>query len=80
MEHKIFYKYNKTIPKRLVNELKEAAESASALDYKMESIHKEVTNIKAAQEEEESLRTLNWNNETFKLPTGLLQSILSSEK
>lgn len=80
LEHKIFYKYNKTIPKRLVNELKEAAESASALDYKMESIHKEVTNIKAAQEEEESLRTLNWNNETFKLPTGLLQSILSNDK
>ncbi|GAE31235.1 GTP pyrophosphokinase [Halalkalibacter hemicellulosilyticus] len=80
LEHKIFYKYNKTIPTRLVNELKEAAESASALDYKMETIHKEVTNIKAAQDEEESLRSLNWNNETFKLPSGLLQSILGGEK
>ncbi|MCK0472638.1 GTP pyrophosphokinase family protein [Halalkalibacter sp. APA_J-10(15)] len=80
LEHKIFYKYNKTIPTRLVNELKEAAESASALDYKMETIHKEVTNIKAAQDEEESLRSLDWNNETFKLPSGLLQSILGGGK
>lgn len=46
LEHKIYYKYDKEIPKRLKSELKEAAISASELDRKMESIHKEVRDLK----------------------------------
>lgn len=46
LEHKIYYKYDKAIPERLSQELMEAAESAAALDRKMENIHKEMKVIK----------------------------------
>ncbi len=42
LEHKIFYKYNKEIPKHLIEELKEAATTANELDLKMERLNKEV--------------------------------------
>ncbi len=46
LEHKIFYKYNKEVPRRLVMELKKAADAIYELDHKMESIHNEVKEIK----------------------------------
>ncbi|GAA0286915.1 putative GTP pyrophosphokinase [Gracilibacillus halotolerans] len=46
LEHKIYYKYDKTIPERLSKELMEAAQSAAALDEKMENIHNEIKVIK----------------------------------
>lgn len=46
LEHKIFYKYNKEVPRRLIMELKKAADSIYELDHKMESIHDEVKEIK----------------------------------
>lgn len=46
LEHKIYYKYDKAIPERLSNELMEAAQSAAALDKKMENIHNEIKVIK----------------------------------
>lgn len=42
LEHKIYYKHEKKIPEKLINELREAAISASELDRKMESLHEEV--------------------------------------
>jgi putative GTP pyrophosphokinase len=46
LEHKIFYKYEGDVPKRLLDELTDAASSAMALDMKMEKLHKEIETIK----------------------------------
>lgn len=51
LEHKIFYKYNKTVPEKMLRELKEAAESANELDQKMENLHREIHKIKQMNEE-----------------------------
>ncbi|WP_307338433.1 GTP pyrophosphokinase [Metabacillus malikii] len=48
LEHKIYYKYNKDVPNRLRDELQEAATVATALDKKMEQLHKEITEYKEA--------------------------------
>lgn len=46
LEHKIYYKYNKEVPQKLLDDLKEAANSVAQLDKKMENIHKEINNFK----------------------------------
>lgn len=51
LEHKIFYKFDKSVPEEMLKELKEAAESANALDQKMEILHKEINEIKRMDEE-----------------------------
>ncbi|QDP39836.1 GTP pyrophosphokinase [Radiobacillus deserti] len=71
LEHKIFYKYNKDIPDRLKKDLKDAAFSAAELDKKMESIHKEVNQLKKVNEEEELGDLLSLD-----LPKNMMQSIL----
>ncbi|MGP4040172.1 GTP pyrophosphokinase [Gracilibacillus sp. D59] len=48
LEHKIYYKYNKSIPKELRDDLTDAAETANELDERMERIHKEVNQLKEA--------------------------------
>jgi len=60
LEHKIYYKYNKEIPQKMIDELKESADMAAHLDRKMEGIHKEIAKMKRAEEAED----------TFMLPTG----------
>lgn len=42
LEHKIYYKYDKDIPKHLEAGLLEAAKTASSMDEKMKDIHDEV--------------------------------------
>jgi putative GTP pyrophosphokinase len=54
LEHKIYYKYNKEIPGHMIDELKEAATMAAGLDRKMERLHKEVIEIKQANQAEEA--------------------------
>ncbi|WP_078596052.1 GTP pyrophosphokinase [Evansella clarkii] len=73
LEHKIYYKYNRTVPKRLVRELTEAAESAAQLDRKMERIHKEMNELKEAVDETEEGHELRLNNERFYLPNEFLK-------
>lgn len=75
LEHKIFYKYNQEVPSRLLNELKEAADSASALDKQMERLHREIEEIKEKQSSDEmdDLRRIIINNQQFSLPPALLQ-------
>lgn len=81
LEHKIFYKYNQEIPERLLNELKEAAVSASALDQKMERLHDEIQAIKDERESDygdELLQLLmNMNNKQVgaALPAALAELI-----
>ncbi|TDN90649.1 GTP pyrophosphokinase family protein [Microbacterium sp. BK668] len=42
LEHKIYYKYDRQVPDRLLSELKDAADSAAALDQRMERLHREL--------------------------------------
>ena len=42
LEHKIYYKYNRLIPEGLLDELKEAADTAARLDERMQRLHRKV--------------------------------------
>ncbi|NYB75232.1 GTP pyrophosphokinase family protein [Sedimentibacter hydroxybenzoicus DSM 7310] len=55
LEHKIYYKYDKEVPSHLIDELKEAADSVSELDNKMEKIHRQVNQYKEEAEHDEEL-------------------------
>ena len=68
LEHKIYYKYDKEVPSHLIDELKEAADSVSQLDDKMEKIHRKVNQYK---EKEES--------ESFSVPQDFLIQYLNLE-
>ena len=39
LEHKIYYKYQRQVPRQMLDELKSAAESAAELDTRMQSLH-----------------------------------------
>lgn len=73
LEHKIFYKYEGDVPPRMVDELKEAADSAAALDKKMEKLHNEIEELKGKDHraDDEFLRL--FNNQGMRIPQGLLQ-------
>jgi putative GTP pyrophosphokinase len=45
LEHKIYYKYDRAIPTALLDELKEAAETAARLDERMQHLHREVLTL-----------------------------------
>ncbi|GLX69998.1 GTP pyrophosphokinase [Paenibacillus glycanilyticus] len=77
LEHKIFYKYNASVPDRLVQELKAAAESVTALDRQMERLHREMGEIKEDNDmdAEEQLRLLQIDNQQFNIPIALLEMI-----
>jgi putative GTP pyrophosphokinase len=81
LEHKIFYKYNKDVPEHLTRELKNAADSANALDHQMERLHREIQEIKDAENErdEEELRRIIINNQQFTLPNNLLRLLGGGE-
>lgn len=81
LEHKIFYKYNKDVPEHLTRELKNAADSANALDHQMERLHREIQEIKDAENErdEEELRRIIINNQQFTLPNNLLRLLGDGE-
>ncbi|WKA56703.1 GTP pyrophosphokinase [Planococcus shixiaomingii] len=75
LEHKIFYKYNRTVPEKLIQELKEAAVAATQLDHKMERIHKEVNKLKESVNDEED--ALEWviEDERISVPLGFIASL-----
>lgn len=75
LEHKIFYKYNHSIPERLANELKEAAISATALDHKMERLHKEVSELK----ENDTLPEIQLDSIQSHIPLQLLEMVNHAE-
>ncbi|MBN2984555.1 MULTISPECIES: GTP pyrophosphokinase [Cohnella] len=77
LEHKIFYKYNQEVPARLLRELKEAADSATALDRKMERLHKEIELIKEVQADDDlaELGKLMLGNRQMKLPAALMEML-----
>jgi len=77
LEHKIFYKYNGSVPDRLLADLKGAADVANALDVKMESLHREVAAIKSAQNDdaEAELARLVGGARDLPIPRALLELI-----
>ena len=62
LEHKIYYKYAKDVPRDLLEELREAAETANRLDVTMERLHNEVRELGGPTEDRlpgpEELRSL----------------------
>ncbi|QYK69123.1 MULTISPECIES: GTP pyrophosphokinase [Paenibacillus] len=76
LEHKIFYKYNQSVPESLTRELKNAADSANALDLQMERLHREIKEIKDARGQEDSieeLRKIMINNQQITVPANFLK-------
>jgi putative GTP pyrophosphokinase len=45
LEHKIYYKYDREVPERLLDDLRQAAEVANRLDIEMERLHDEVLTL-----------------------------------
>jgi len=45
LEHKIYYKYDRDVPASLLEELKDAADTAAALDQRMQRLHREVASL-----------------------------------
>jgi putative GTP pyrophosphokinase len=50
LEHKIHYKYERAVPRRLLNELTDAADAAHRLDMKMERLHNGVVALNTGQD------------------------------
>ncbi|ULO05566.1 GTP pyrophosphokinase family protein [Paenibacillus sp. 19GGS1-52] len=76
LEHKIFYKYQQSVPESMTRELKHAADSAYALDLQMERLHREIKEIKDAQDEDDTddeLRRIMINNQQFTLPANFIK-------
>ena len=74
LEHKIYYKYHNEIPATMLEELKEAALTATELDQKMEKLHKKVCKIK----EENSKETLKLTKQVSAIPPELLNILTST--
>jgi len=71
LEHKIYYKYHNEIPANMLEELKEAALTATELDRKMENIHKQVSKIKESDTKEQ----LKVDNQMLNVPTELVNML-----
>jgi putative GTP pyrophosphokinase len=77
LEHKIFYKYKEAVPPKLLQELKEAADSAAALDQQMERLHNEIAEIKESnlEDADDGIKRIVIRNEQFQIPAALLDLI-----
>lgn len=79
LEHKIYYKYEKAIPENLTKELTDAATVANELDRRMERLNNEVNHLKEKELTDSDFSSLKINNESFPLPSNLLQSFIKKE-
>lgn len=78
LEHKIFYKYDQFVPEQLLIELKEAADSAFALDEKMERLHNEVKVIKGENkitEVDEITKLISNSSQPITIPPAFLEML-----
>ncbi|WP_136608689.1 GTP pyrophosphokinase [Paenibacillus dokdonensis] len=76
LEHKIFYKCNETVPERLLQDLKKAADTAYELDTKMEQLQQEMEEVKLAHQfDAREDYQLLIDNQQFKIPENLLKLI-----
>ena len=60
LEHKIFYKYNKTVPIKIKQGLKEVAEEVAALDNKMAILNKDIKLFKEQDDDNEQDNMSNY--------------------
>ncbi|SDC53333.1 putative GTP pyrophosphokinase [Sanguibacter gelidistatuariae] len=77
LEHKIYYKYDGAVPQTLLDELKDAADTATRLDHKMERLHAQVATLsvtQAATRDESSLDALR----ALPIPDGLLDAFVAA--
>lgn len=72
LEHKIYYKYNKEVPADIIIELKEAAESATELDRKMEKIQLRMNKLKDQVSGDEDFSEILIDKERFRLPSNFI--------
>lgn len=80
LEHKIFYKYNESVPDRLLEDLKNAADTAYELDLKMEQLQQEMEEIKHAHQAEAAEEfQLLIDNKKFNIPENLLKLLSGGE-
>lgn len=77
LEHKIYYKYTEGVPPRLLQELKEAADSAAALDKQMERLHNEISEIKEnkVNAADAGTKRIIIRDQEFQIPAALLELI-----
>ncbi len=78
LEHKIYYKYNKDIPMQLIRELKEASDSVSQLDEKMENINRKINRYKEDEFDNELIDFI-FNNERFNFPEEFITQLIKSD-
>ena len=80
LEHKIYYKYDKDVPQHLKDGLKEAAETITALDRKMEQIHQEMQQVKnSCPATEDDLQELLLSGDRMSLPVDFLTRLFNRE-
>lgn len=72
LEHKIYYKYNKEVPADIILELKEAADSATELDRKMEKIQLRMNKLKDQVSSDEDFSEILIDKERFRLPNNFI--------
>src|SRR5690625_3186537 len=75
LEHKIFYKYNKDVPQRIIDDLKLTATIATELDKKMEQLNEEITAYKEEHDVDDDSRLLDLAGSELPLPQ-YLQNII----
>jgi putative GTP pyrophosphokinase len=79
LEHKIYYKYNKSIPDHLEKELADAATAANELDLRMEQLYKEVNYIKEQQVPDYDENYLGIDDGKLQIPKHFLDSFLKEK-
>jgi len=75
LEHKIFYKFDRDVPEQLLEELKIAADTATALDHRMERLHNEINEIKEEHAERDliEMQQIMLSNQHISIPSALLK-------
>lgn len=79
LEHKIYYKYDRDVPRNLMGQLKEAAISAAELDRRMESIHRQVIEFNNNGYEGD-YQDIFLSEEELHIPEAILQLFLINDK
>ena len=78
LEHKIYYKYDKEIPENLKNDLKDAADQISQLDYKMEQIHMQMQKLKFENDSKDQSYEITEDDEFQKLTNKYISMLFSN--
>ena len=76
LEHKIYYKYNRAVPATLLDELKDAADTANRLDLKMQNLHTQVRALSDSADDRADEGAVPFGDlERLIVPKALLESL-----